>query len=244
MSRQTKERLYCTLHQAGECPALSQVCYKCNKQGHYAKLCCSRIQSTTSALTSNRNTRGSWRGRGRGHGSKCAVYKAETSDTSKPIIDATNSEVDIIKLLQAYGMVPTEGSEHRRKKVATDEYYVFQNLDSDFTVDLKPMVLHGSLVECNIDVQWETGDAILPMSTYITDHVVAIEVGKPLDWSFDVHLIEVHDVHTELNGSVLKAKQDTGAQMNMLSKTVFQTLQKECKLPLYPKTCVKLTGWK
>ena len=57
--------------------------------------------------TSNRNTRGSWHGRGRGHGSKHAVYEAETTHTSKPIIDATNSEVDVIKLLQAYGMVPT-----------------------------------------------------------------------------------------------------------------------------------------
>ena len=65
--------------------------------------------------SSNWNTRGSWYGRGRdnrggrGHGSKCAVYEAEMSDTSKPIVDATNSEVDVVKLLQAYGMVPTEG---------------------------------------------------------------------------------------------------------------------------------------
>ena len=65
-----------------------------------------------------------------------------------------------------------------------------------------------------------------------------------------MHLIEIDDVHTdvifsniELNGVVLKAKQDTGAQINVLSKTVFQTLQKECKLPLYPKTCVKLVGY-
>ena len=47
----------------------------------------------------------------------------------------------------------------------------------------------------------------------------------------------------ELNGTVLKAKQDTGAQINVLSKMVFQTLQKDCKLPLYPKTCVKLVGY-
>ena len=98
-----------TLHQAGECPASSQVCFKCNKQGHYAKLCCStRNSSTTNGLTSNRNTRGSWHGRGRGgrgHGSRHAVYEAETY-TSKPIVDSTNSEVDIIKLLQPYGMVP------------------------------------------------------------------------------------------------------------------------------------------
>ena len=45
------------------------------------------------------------------------------------------------------------------------------------------------------------------------------------------------------NSTVLKAKQDTGAQINILSKAVFQTLQKECKLPLYPKTCVKLMGY-
>ena len=74
-----------------------------------------------------------------------------------------------------------------------------------------------------------------------------MEVANPLDWSFDVHLIELDDVHTdvvynnvELNGMVLKAKQDTGAQINVLSKTVFQILQKNCKLPLCPKTCVKL----
>ena len=112
------------------------------------------------------------------------------------------------------------------------------------------MVLQGSPVECNIDVQWETCDAILPINTYITDHAVPVEVTKPLDWSFDVYLIEIDDVHTdiiysniELNGTVLKAQQDTGTQINVLSKTVFQTLQKECKLPLYPKTCVKLVRY-
>ena len=42
---------------------------------------------------------------------------------------------------------------------------------------------------------------------------------------------------------VLKAKQDTGAQINVPSRVVFQTLKKECKLPLYPKTCTKLVGY-
>ena len=28
-----------TLHQVGECPATSSVCFKCNKQGHFSKLC-------------------------------------------------------------------------------------------------------------------------------------------------------------------------------------------------------------
>ena len=67
----------------------------------------------------------------------------------KPIIDATNSEVDVVKLLQAYGMVPTEGSElkHRRpKKVATDKISVvpIQTLGDIHTTDLShksPLVL-------------------------------------------------------------------------------------------------------
>ena len=45
-------------------------------------------------------------------------------------------------------------------------------------------------------------------------------------------MIEIDDVHTdvvhiniELNKIVLKAKQDTGAQINVLSKVVFQTTE-------------------
>ena len=76
-------------------------------------------------------------------------------------------------------------------------------------------------------------------------------MANPLGWSIDVLLIEIDDIHTdvvysniELNRIVLKGKQDTGAQINVLSKTVFQTLQKRNeKLPLYPKTGVKLVGY-
>ena len=151
---------------------------------------------------------------------------------SKPIVDATNPEVDVIKLLQAYGMVPTEGSKlkHRRKKVTTDEISIIQTLGDEFTFEPKPLVLHGSPVECNIDVQWESCDDILPISTCIANHTIPVQVSLPLYWSFDVHLIEIDDVHTdvvysnvELNGIVSKAKQDTGAQIIVLSKMVFKT---------------------
>ena len=157
------------------------------------------------------------------------------ADTSKPKVDSTNSEVDIIELLQAYAMVPTDGFElkQRRKKVATDEICVVEALDNHFTPNPMPLVLHGSPTECNIDVQWETCDSITVINSYITDHTVPMELVNPLHWSFDVYLIEIDDVHTDvvysnikLNGIVLEAKQDTGAQINVLSKMVFQTLQK------------------
>ena len=64
----------------------------------------------------------------------------------RSIIDVTNPEVDVVKLLQAYGMVPTEGSElkHRRpKKVATDEISMvpIQTLSDIHTIELAHKLL-------------------------------------------------------------------------------------------------------
>ena len=72
------------------------------------------------------------------------MHEAKTTDTSKPIADATNLDVDVIRLLQACGMVPTEGSElrHRRKKVATDEISIIQTLGDDFTFESKPLEIY------------------------------------------------------------------------------------------------------
>ena len=54
-------------------------------------------------------------------------------------------------------MVPTDGSELKcRKKVATEEIYVIQTVDNDFTSNSMPLILYGSPVECNINVQWGT----------------------------------------------------------------------------------------
>ena len=67
-------------------------------------------------------------------------------------------------------------------------------------------------MECNIDVQWESCEDIVPNNSYIATHAVPTEIANLLDWSFDVHLIEIDDIHTdvvcsniELNGVVLKA---------------------------------------
>ena len=116
------------------------------------------------------------------------LYEAKTSDTSKPIVDATNSEVDVVKF-QAYGMIPTEGSElkHRKvKKVTTDEISLvtIQILSNIYIIEPvpKPLVLRGSPLECNIDVQWEMceGEDILPINSYITSHTVPIKIANLL----------------------------------------------------------------
>ena len=113
----------------------------------------------------------------------------------------------------------------------------------------KPLVLHGSALTFGVNVLWETLEDIQPIDICIASHTIQMEVGAPLNWSID--LIEVNDVQSDivysnvqLNGVVLKAKQDTGAQINVMSITVFKDIQKSGhKLPLYPKSCVKLVGY-
>ena len=99
-------------------------------------------------------------------------------------------------------MVPNEGSElkHRRKKVATDEINIvpIQTLADGLTFKPKPLVLGGRLVECNVDVQWELCEDIMPINSYIATHTVPMEIASPLDWSLDVPLIEIDDVHTDV----------------------------------------------
>ena len=99
-----------------QCPASSTVCFKCNKQGHYIKLCHSKVQVHQIPIEIQGDL-GAVEVGVTGHGSKHAVFEAKTTDTSKPIVDATNSKVDVVKMLQAYCMVSSEGSElkHRRK---------------------------------------------------------------------------------------------------------------------------------
>ena len=84
-----------------------------------------------------------------------------------------------MKLLQAYGMIPTEGSElkHRKvKKVTTDEISIvpIQTLGDIYAVKpvTKPLVLRGSPLECNMDVQWETceGEDILSINSCIASN--------------------------------------------------------------------------
>ena len=104
------------------------------------------------------------------------------------------------------------------------------------TLHLNPN--HWYCMEVQLNVTLYSGKPVMTFCQYLhTSPTILFQFKSPLDWSFDVHLM---CSNLELNGIVLKVKQDTGAQINVLSKMVFQTLQKDYKLP---KTCVKLVGY-
>ena len=78
------------------------------------------------------------------------------------------------------------------------------------------------------------------------------------DWNIDallqepktIHLIEIDSIasdsvytHVTLNNKICHAKLDTGAQINVMTESLFKHIGKINKLPLYPKSDVKLVGY-
>ena len=47
-------------------------------------------------------------------------------------------------------------------------------------------------------IEWESCEDISPINSYIASHVIPMEMANPINWSFDVHLIEIDDVHTDM----------------------------------------------
>ena len=65
-----------------------------------------------------------------------------------------------------------------------------------------------------------------------------------------IHLIEIESItsnsvytHVTLNDEICHAKLDTGAQINIMIESLFKCIGKTNKLPLFPKSDVKLIGY-
>ena len=73
----------------------------------------------------------------------------------------------MVKLLQAYGMVQSEGTElKRRKKVAMNDISQVNSLALEFTLPV-PIVLHGAPTVLEVDIiQWKMCDHIMPIVMY------------------------------------------------------------------------------
>ena len=86
-----------------------------------------------------------------------------------------------------------------------------------------------------------------------------MEVNIPTDWNIDalmpmsktIHLTEIDSItsdsvytHVTLNDKICHAKLDTGAQINVLTESLFKCIGKTNKLPLFLKSDVKLVGYR
>ena len=85
-----------------------------------------------------------------------------------------------------------------------------------------------------------------------------MEANIPTNWNIDallqepktIHLIEIDSIashsvytHVTLNDEICHAKLDTGAQINVMTESLFKCIGKTNKLPLFPKLDVNWVGY-
>ena len=85
-----------------------------------------------------------------------------------------------------------------------------------------------------------------------------MEANILTDWNIDallqepnkIHLIEIDSITSDsvytyvtLNNEICHAKLDTGAQINVMTESLFKRIGRINKLALYPKSYVKLVGY-
>ena len=119
-------------------------------------------------------------------------------------------------------------------------------------------VLHGAPTEYEVCTEWDAVDKLEPISSNIVQQCIQMETNILADWNIDallqepktIHLIEIDSIasdsvytHVTLNDEICHAKLGTGAQINVMTESLFKRIGKINKLPLYPKSDVKLVGY-
>ena len=165
--------------------------------------------------------------------------------------------------MEAYGLSNTSLQTSLKRRVQVDDISVgidigFENIVNSKTKAFSMPVLHGAPLEYNVCTEWYTVEELEPISSHIGNYGIQMEANIPTDWNVDallqepkaVHLIEIDSVasdsvytHVTLNDEICHAKLDTGAQINVMTESLFKSIGKVNKLPLYPKSDVKLVGY-
>ena len=117
-------------------------------------------------------------------------------------------------------------------------------------------VLHGVPTEYDVCTEWDAVDKLEQISSHTGQQYIQMEANIPTDWNIDalmtktIHLIEIDSVtsdsvytHITLNDEICHAKLDTGAQINVMTESLFKCIGRINKLLLYPKSDVKLVGY-
>ena len=142
--------------------------------------------------------------------------------------------------------------------ITVNIYVGFENIVSSTTKEFTMPVLHGAPIESDISTEWYTVEDLKSISSHIGHQCIQMEANIPTDWNINallqepktIHLTEIDSItsdsvytHVTLNNKICHAKLDTGAQINVMIESLFNHIGKINKLPLYPKSDVKLVGY-
>ena len=163
--------------------------------------------------------------------------------------------------MEAHGLSNNSPQTSLKKSVQVNDIKViaigFENIVNstmrEFTMPVP--VLHGVPTEYDVCTEWDAVDELYPISN-IGQQCIQMKANILTDRNIDalmpktIHLIEIDSIasdsvytHVTINDEICHAKLDTGAQINVLTESILKCIGKINKLPLYPKSDVKLVGY-
>ena len=197
--------------------------------------------------------------RGRGFTPRRQVNEATEIPEAK---SNDKSDLDIVRLMEAYGLSNNSPQTSLKRRVQVDDIKVidigFENMVNSTTEEftMPVPVLHGVPTEYDVCTEWDVVNELEPISSHIGQQCIRMEANIPTDWNIDalmsktIHLIEIDSItsdsvytHVTLNDEICCAKLDIGAQINVMTESLLKHIGKINKLPLYPKSDVKLVGY-
>ena len=153
--------------------------------------------------------------------------------------------------MEAYGLSNTSPQTSLKRRVQVDNISVldigFEHIVNSTAKELTMPVLHGASIKHDVCTKWYTVEELKPISSHIGHHCIQMETNIPMDWNIDallpktIHVIEIDSIasdsvytHVTLNDEICHAKLDTGAQINVMTESLFKCIGKVNKLALYP----------
>ena len=213
------------VHHGNVSPARRSVCYGCNKRGHFKTMCHSSrktSQSRSSTQTQPKVVQ--------------EVQAQSDQNTGK------TKNVDIVEMIRSMGL-----HECHAKNPA---YVQEMSIVHDITKDKNP-VFYTPVHPQIVTTIWENYQEIMEPEV-----CVATPVENCIFATKQINVITVHDMEQKsahysnvtINGEMVSIKQDTGAEVNVMSKCVFDRLSSSSGSPknsvLLNKTkMVKISGY-
>ena len=180
------------IHGDNGCPARNSVCFGCNKRGHFKTMCYSRKIQSWSCSSQQKVVQ-------EGH-----THEDQNTGKSK--------NVDIVEMIRSMGLHAKNPSQVvHEMSIVHDEKPVFYS-------PVQPKIM---------TTIWEQVSNIVDPEVCVATPVEHVE--HCVYETKQINMITVHDMELKsahysnltINGQMVQVKQDTGAEVNVMSKCIF-----------------------
>ena len=221
--RKTAECSNCSkVHQGNVCPARRSVCFGCNKRGHFKTMCLSSKRPSHPSTQPPKVVQ--------------EVQAQEDQNTGK------TKNVDIVEMIRSMGLCDHHAKNSQNANV--QEMSIVHEVS-----DVKP-VFHSPMQPQIVTTIWE------PIKEIVMEPELETCVATPVEHCIfetkKINVITVHDMELKsahysnvtINGQMVQIKQNTGAEVNVMSKCVFDRLSTCNTTKLLNKAkSIKISGY-